>query len=153
MPSDADPRGGDGCAVRASLDPEGERAVLDALAGKIEQSYDFQRQSFGREPHYASVKLTVAEAAALLALARRPFAGAAATPREDGAAAPYAAWRAAVRETEAMINASVEYDEALAHIAACRSTERAALDALRAATTEQTTFADSLLPRRGTARP
>lgn len=45
----------------------------------------------------------------------------------------YAAWRDAVRETEAMYAASVEYDEAVAHFAECRVAERDALAALRAA--------------------
>lgn len=50
----------------------------------------------------------------------------------------YAAWRDAVRATEAMVNASVEYEEAIRHIAACRVAEREALAALRAAVVRET---------------
>jgi hypothetical protein len=64
------PTAADPAARDAPVSGGAARAALDALATRIEASFAFQREHFHHEPHYASVKLTVAEAAALLALAR-----------------------------------------------------------------------------------
>jgi hypothetical protein len=117
----------------AATTPDATGRADDAIDRVMAVVRSFEESS-ERLMHEGAIR-AANDAACMATGARRAATAmsAAATPRAGGADAEYAVWQSAVRATEAMEAASVEYDEALSHIGPCRIKERAALDALRAA--------------------